>query len=61
MRKENCTEIIEFITPKGEQKKHCRKHFCICKDEYPHDSDLNQRYQKAKLKGEAKDGIFLKK
>lgn len=50
----NCLEIIEFTNTEGKKMKHCRKHYCICKDEYPHDSDLNQRHQKSKLKREVK-------
>ncbi len=63
-RKDKKEECMNYITSKDQQGKiftECRKHYCICKDKFIWGESLDNRYQKAKLKGEAKDGIFFNK
>lgn len=57
---DNCTNIKMFIDVKGELRIECVKHYCFCRDEF-FEKEQNKKYQKAKKKGEAKNGIFFNK
>ncbi len=55
-----CDDFNIYFNANNQPEMKCRKHFCICEDEYKWCNETNEKYQKAKKEGKAKNGKFFK-